>query len=137
MIQDLIGDTIQGFDYNDALNQWLLENPFPIAYTLSTSGNNISLTIAGNPTQTASIVLSNTISNAGLNITSNVNGVISSTDLTSAVQALIDANTDSVSNAVAGNRIATHTSVDNTSVDINESITTVTPSANGFTYTRE
>jgi len=136
-IQDLIWDTIQWFDYNDALNQWLLENPFPIPYTLTSTGNTITLTIAWNPAQTATLVLSNSLTNAWLVITSSVNWVVSNTDITSAVQALIDSNTDSVTNTVTGHRIATHTAVDNTAVDINETITTFTPSANGYTHTNE
>lgn len=131
-IQDLIGDTIQWFDYNDALNQWLLENPFPIPYTLTSSWNSITLTIAWNPAQTATLVLSNSLTNTGLVITSSVNWVVSNTDITSAVQSLIDANTDSVTNTVAGHLIATHTSVDNTVVNINETVTSLgTPTIAG------
>lgn len=136
-IQDLIGDTIQWFDYNDALNQWLLENPFPIPYTLTSSWNSITLTIAWNPAQTATLVLSNSLTNTGLVITSSVNWVVSNTDITLAVQSLIDANTDSVTNTITGNRIATHIAVDNTSVDINETVTTLSNIANGYRYTNE
>ena len=136
-IQDLIGDTIQWFDYNDALNQWLLENPFPIPYTLTSSWNSITLTIAWNPAQTATLVLSNSLTNTGLVITSSVNWVVSNTDITSAVQSLIDANTDSVTNTITGNRIATHIAVDNTSVDINETVTTLSNITNGYRYTNE
>lgn len=43
-VQDCIGDAIEWFDYSDALNQWLLNNPFPAVVsaantTVAPSGN--------------------------------------------------------------------------------------------------
>ncbi len=46
--------------------------------------------------------------------------------------------TDTVTNTIAGNTIATHTAVDGTVVNINETVTTLTDNSNGtFTYTSE
>ncbi len=46
-VQDLIGDSIEWYDYNDALNSWMQENPF-IAATSITYNNAISWLTATN-----------------------------------------------------------------------------------------
>ena len=89
---------------------------------LSSSANTMSLTNGW----TAPIVNSNVLSSAWLTLTSTVNWIADSEDITTAVQALIDASTDTVTNTIVGNLIATHIAVDNTSVDINETITSTT-----------
>lgn len=33
-VQDCVWESIEWFDYSDVLNQWLLENPFPIKHTI-------------------------------------------------------------------------------------------------------
>lgn len=83
----------------------------------------------------------NVLSNTALVIESTVDGVSDTTDITADVQALIDASTDVVTNTVAGNTIATHTSVDGTVVNINETITTIAwyeaGADSGVRYTQE
>lgn len=46
-VQDLIGDSIEWYDYNDALNSWMQENPF-IAATSITYNNTVSWLTATN-----------------------------------------------------------------------------------------
>ncbi len=42
-VQDCVGDAIQWFDYNDAINQWLINNPFPITIVSADPGNLITI----------------------------------------------------------------------------------------------
>ncbi len=91
----------------------------------STSWNTATLTV-WNQTVTAPVVNSNVLSSTWLNLTSTVNWVADSEDITAAVQALIDASTDTVTNTVAGHKIADHTAVDWTTVAINETVTATT-----------
>lgn len=119
---------------NNGLPDWV--DLFSLNGTIITSGSNHNITIDSNnntlelevdwtTVSTAPIINSNDLSNTGLAITSTVNGITDSTDITSDVQALITSNTDSVTNTVVGHLIATHTAVDNTVVNINETITSL------------
>lgn len=174
LVQDSLGDVLEWYDYNDAMNTWLQNNPF-IAAASVTYDNTTSLLTATNvqdaideiasgicasitecietnwlpddvdlftldwvQVQTGdTLVTTNTLSSAWLVLTSTVNGVADSEDLTTAVQNLIDASTDTVTNTVAWHQIATHTSVDGTVVNINETVTAITAGTNWFTYTSE
>ena len=89
--------------------------------TITSSANTMSLTNGW----TAPIVNSNVLSSAWLTLTSTVNWIADSEDITTAVQDLIDASTDVVTNTVAWHLIATHTSVDGTAVAINETVTSL------------
>lgn len=88
---------------------------------ITSSGNTISLTNGW----TANIVNSNVLSSTWLVLTSTINWVADSEDIEPAVQALIDASTDSVTNTVVGHKIADHTAVDGTTVAINETVTSL------------
>ena len=135
-VQDCIWDVIEWFDYNDAFNVRLINNPFPIPVILTTNWNTISISVAWNTPVTENIILSNALTGAWLNIISTVNWVAASKDLWPSVQALINANTDAVTNTIAWHLIASHTSVDNQIVDINETITSLqTPTLAGNVLT--
>ncbi len=117
---------------NNGLPDWV--DLFSLNGTIITSGSTHNITIDSNnntlelevdwiTVSTAPIINSNDLSNTWLAITSTVNGIADAIDITSDVQALITSNTDSVTNTVAGHLIAIHTAVDNTVVNINETIT--------------
>lgn len=57
-VQDCVWESLEWFDYNDTLNQWLLENPFPIKHTIQAS--NWAATL--NPDDIINFVLDNTVS---------------------------------------------------------------------------
>ena len=56
--QDAVWEAFEWFDYNDVLNQWLMENPFPIKHTIQASNGVATL----NPDDIINFVLDNTVS---------------------------------------------------------------------------
>lgn len=56
--QDAVWEAFEWFDYNDVLNQWLKENPFPIKHTIQASNGAATL----NPDDIINFVLDNTVS---------------------------------------------------------------------------
>ena len=57
-VQDCVWEAIEWYDYNDVLNQWLIENPFPIKHTIQASNGAATL----NPDDIINFVLDNTVS---------------------------------------------------------------------------
>lgn len=135
-VQDCIWDVIEWFDYNDAFNTWLIDNPFPIPVILTTNWNTISISVAWNTPVTEDIVLSNALTGAWLNIISTVNWVAASRDLWPSVQALINANLLTCNWALvsATNKILTTGSL-STNVDLPTTIV-ATPNPLTSTYTK-
>ena len=56
-VQDAVWESLEWFDYNDALNQWLMENPFPIKYTVQWTTWAATL----NPDDIINITIDNTV----------------------------------------------------------------------------
>ena len=59
-VQDCVWEAIEWYDYNDVLNQWLMENPFPIKHTIQASNGAATL----NPDDIINFVLDNTVTKA-------------------------------------------------------------------------